>query len=194
MPALNQCAWGEAIWNQPAAPRNTLLATYQCPSDPTGDQDHWSAEKGDYVVNIGNTVNTQDIFGAGSGDYGGAKHLDPPMRVLFPYNAAGLKKSSTLIGITDGTSNTLVLSELLKATHAQDIRGATIWGWSSHFTTWFLPNDPQKDVINTGDGQCVALLAGVPDCVSSGDPTRIAARSKHTGGVNVGMGDGGCGS
>ena len=187
----NSAPFGQEVYKQPDAARYAPIPPYVCPSDSApADQRHWSALKSNYMANLGNTVNTQDIFGAGSGDYAGVKFLTPPMRVLFPFNSAGLQLSSTLIGITDGTSNTLLASELLKSPNDQDLRGAGLWGWSAGFTTFFLPNDSQKDNINTGDGQCVAPLPGIPDCVGSGDPTRMAARSKHTGGVVAVMADG----
>ena len=190
IPAANTAAWGSEIWTQPATALNAIIPTFQCPSDPTSSQLHWSGAKGNYVVNLGNTVNFQDIFGAGSGDYGGVKFQASPFRVLFPFNGAGMVKSMTIPSITDGTSNTLLAAELLKSSSNQDLRGAVLWGWSSGFETWFLPNDPQKDIINTGDGQCVAPLPGIPDCVASDQPTRLAARSAHTGGVNTVLCDG----
>jgi prepilin-type N-terminal cleavage/methylation domain-containing protein/prepilin-type processing-associated H-X9-DG protein len=190
MPALNVFPSNPTIFNQPASAIRAPITVYQCPSDPVAQQVHWSGNKGNYAANIGNTVNTQDIFGTGSGDYGGVQFLTPPMRVKFPFNAAGMVPSLKLPAVTDGSSNTLLASELVKAPSDQDLRGAVLWGWSSGVGTWFRPNDPQPDVIKTGDGQCVAPLPGMPDCVSSSEPTRLAARSRHLGGVNVVMADG----
>jgi prepilin-type N-terminal cleavage/methylation domain-containing protein/prepilin-type processing-associated H-X9-DG protein len=182
--------FGLPMYKQPAAALNATIKTYLCPSDPAGVQAHWCGSKGNYVINLGNTVNYQDIFGAGSGDYGGVKFLTSPFRVMFPFNAGGSAPSMGIPGISDGTSNTLMASELLKSPDNQDLRGAVLWGWSTGFETWFLPNDPQNDIINTGDGQCVSPLPGIPNCVASSQPTRLAARSAHTGGVNTVLCDG----
>jgi prepilin-type N-terminal cleavage/methylation domain-containing protein len=162
---------------------------YTCPSD-TGWSAHWSGYKHNYAANFGNTDNVQDIFGSPA-TYNGVTFRGAPLRVYFPFNAAGKRNSLRLTDITDGASNTLLFSEVIKSPSDQDLRGAIFWGWSAGFQTYLAPNDARSDRILHNDGQCVDPLPGMPPCQTVNDATTLAARSRHTGGVNAATSDGG---
>jgi prepilin-type N-terminal cleavage/methylation domain-containing protein/prepilin-type processing-associated H-X9-DG protein len=91
--------------------------------------------------------------------------------------------------ITDGTSNTLMASETIQGS-AGDYRGFTWWGGAAAFTTYLLPNSPLPDVMEGGG--CGAMPPN-PPCTPTTTfayPRMVAARSRHTNGVNVAMCDG----
>jgi len=97
--------------------------------------------------------------------------------------------------ITDGTSNTLCVSEVLRSpTKGDDIRGFTWWGGGAGFTTYETPNNPNGTDVMTGGG-CGGAPGTPPryPC-TTGSTAQLArmqlARSMHTGGVNVAMCDG----
>jgi len=111
--------------------------------------------------------------------------------------------------ITDGASNTVMLSELLGVDSRWDGRGAWMWTGSggSTFQTFTAPNSPTPDKIQAcqaanSSGTAQTIVDPTLPCThhqhpraSSGvDPSWgdlwAAARSKHTGGVNACMGDG----
>jgi prepilin-type N-terminal cleavage/methylation domain-containing protein/prepilin-type processing-associated H-X9-DG protein len=98
-------------------------------------------------------------------------------------------KQKKIADITDGTSNTLMASETVQGT-AGDYRGFTWWGGAAGFTTYLTPNSSLPDVI-TGGG-CGARPEN-PPCTTTSTlayPRMVAARSKHTNGVNTAMCDG----
>ncbi len=114
----------------------------------------------------------------------------------------------TLLGLTDGTSNTVMLSEGIVPTTAG-------WGgpigsaWygnmgSGLYSNSLAPNSASEDQVigpcpgppnnpNQGDGSYKALCRSIGGNDGSGPSAaqaQAAARSKHTGGVNAAMGDG----
>jgi prepilin-type N-terminal cleavage/methylation domain-containing protein len=98
--------------------------------------------------------------------------------------------SSTRIrDLTDGTSNTLMASEILltKDTSAYDIRGAyyNTWDGNSLVTTALPPNTTVGDRTETNN----CINGPRTPCATSGVNV-LYARSHHTGGVQGVMGDG----
>jgi prepilin-type N-terminal cleavage/methylation domain-containing protein len=85
--------------------------------------------------------------------------------------------------IPDGTSNTLMASEIIQGKN-DDLRGFSWWGGSTGFTTWSPPNANEPDVMM--GGTCNAAT-NVPCTTISTDarPRMMAARSKHSLGVNT---------
>ena len=112
----------------------TRINSFQCPSDIPQVFSYsaavangvplpplpWSATKGNYGINWGNLDYGQGVFGNFSG-----------LRNLFLQAPFGVNTSGTgpitirIASITDGTSNTQFVSELLQGT-SDDIRG-TVW-------------------------------------------------------------------
>ncbi len=151
--------------------------------------------KGNYGVNWGMAtwqVTTTGFTGATGGMFDVA---------VLPTTTTGRGKAGYAKGIRiedalDGSSNTMLASELLGVNSANDGRGAWTW-WAmgaSAYTAQFVPNSPPNtdnlpNIDNSG------LTTNNPLYATS-NPTGFAtwsasARSNHAGGlVNVLMGDG----
>jgi len=177
----------------------TKLGVFQCPSDrqmtfiinPAYAAAPYSTfvfTKGNYVVSWGNTSWGQNFRGALSASY---------LQSAFGHNM-----SIKLASITDGTSNTVFMGEVLQGAQ-YDVRGMM---WSSvpggaSFMTRFTPNGYQDffNQVNGGDWLnnkptyfCTPEpVLQLPCFPSAGDNDAFAgARSRHPGGINVTMGDG----
>jgi len=199
--------FGTASYAANATVIATRIKTLTCPSDtPTT----WNGGIGtlhNYVLNAGNTsLYQQNIpnactggttIGTGCTSFGGA----PFGFYGDPSNIAGVNdggyaqtgKQYTIASITDGTSNTLAVAEILQApTQGDDIRGYLWWGGSAGFTTFQLPNSTSSTDVVTGGG-CGTNNTALYPCTgtdSSTLPRQVVARSRHTGGVNVALCDG----
>ncbi|MEJ7639263.1 MAG: DUF1559 domain-containing protein [Singulisphaera sp.] len=117
-------------------------------------------------------------------------------------------KGTKIAEITDGTSNTVMYSEILSynqptgavtssmpAGSNRDVRGAMLipMAGGNNFMTNFPPNSPGTDAMPSCEETIPAT--SVLKCRRTGDRTYdglywAAARSVHPGGVNTGMGDG----
>jgi prepilin-type processing-associated H-X9-DG protein len=120
---------------------------------------------------------------------------DSDKRALFPQNGAAGQPQASVQQISDGSSNTLMASELIQGqggTSAPDLRGFIWWGSGSGFTTFNLPNSNAPDVM-TGGACNVPATWNIP-CVtfnSQDYPKMSSARSRHAGGgVNAVFCDG----
>ena len=183
------------------------LGMMQCPSDrevaftwpaPYSSVMPFPMTKGNYAVNWGNTQYDQGLDQPAYGYTPAAATLAMP----FP-----LDKSASFASVTDGTSNTVFLAEILKGA-TNDIRG-TLWmslPGAGVFNTRFTPNG-YRDVYQYTNpalkpGPGVAQADTLPNgfCVNEGglpcqnvNPYAFAnagARSHHPGGVNSLFGDG----
>ncbi len=152
------------------------IPTFMCPSDPGSPK----------ISSLGQGFHTNYVASYGNGY--ATPTADPRglnLNGLF-YGFSKVK----LTDITDGTSNTVMVSELLNQqdTNTHEIRGR-IWN-SIHsgtgFSTIYPPNSTVGDNVM---GYCVPGPSS--PCGSQSILNSYAlARSKHTGGVNVAMGDG----
>jgi prepilin-type processing-associated H-X9-DG protein len=93
--------------------------------------------------------------------------------------------------ITDGTSNTVLLSELLRTGPGDDMRGVMHYPEGPLYQHTRTPNDLTPDAIRSG--ACVSIprapcTGAYPDWTTR--QIIMTARSGHTGGVNVVMADG----
>jgi len=110
-PALADLVDYERSLSDPAneAARKVKLAVHACPSD-IGIQEHewgistWARLSTNYVVNAGNTTYGQHRLGQ-------CPHLEFPRCIEFGGAPFIPRKPKMLAGITDGTSNTLMMSE-----------------------------------------------------------------------------------
>jgi prepilin-type N-terminal cleavage/methylation domain-containing protein/prepilin-type processing-associated H-X9-DG protein len=90
--------------------------------------------------------------------------------------------------IQDGTSNTLMVSEVISG-HRNDLRGLTWWGTGSGFVTSLRPNDSAPDLSWSNGSWCDPNPPN-PPCAFRSSVYVFGARSRHTGGVNVVLCDG----
>jgi prepilin-type N-terminal cleavage/methylation domain-containing protein/prepilin-type processing-associated H-X9-DG protein len=169
------------------------LAVCTCPSDTValkGGQTWAGASYHNYAANFGNTAvgdSRSTAVMRTEAAYNGFTFAGAPFR----YNNA-----QRLTDITDGTSNTLLLAEVVQGQRV-DLRGFTWWGDGAAFVTSLRPNDPNPDVVTHPD-YCDPNPPNPPaNCtgVSTGDGYLVrafAARSRHAGGVNVSFCDGSC--
>ena len=161
------------------------VTLYNCPSDGPGvDQDDPGTQRqrrrGNYVVNAGNSLYGQTPEPAGHAPFSWI-------------NGDRTKPRLTRIAmITDGTSHTLMMSEVLKPWVHTD----KDWRGDIHnddgefrFNTLLTPNSSAPDIIrsgffsDTGDPLMPAVAGDVTAQLSG-------ARSRHKGGVNVAFCDG----
>jgi prepilin-type processing-associated H-X9-DG protein len=183
---------------------NATISSTMCPSDNTNQGNEltsntWGFYRGNYRGCTGSgdmygTATTGNLY-SGIGAFGvknGQSAIDNSNR------------GPSLLGITDGTSNTVLLSESIVPTVA---------GWSGPignvwlgnmggglYSNSLVPNSAAPDQII---GPCPVAQGDSsykPPCTSiggnnGGGPSaanaQAAARSKHTGGVNAAMADGG---
>ncbi len=196
-PFIEQDNWGKLIdyelsfsnpKNDPA--RRHMIPLFACPSDVGLQQNEWLSDtwarvRGNYVVNFGNTNYGQRSIGGAHGlQFKGA-----PFTFKIP------QKFSE---ITDGLSNTLMMSECIVITQSDE----RYWGGPlSDFSTslggqafegYLTPNS------TTSDSEA-RLIPPVEDWngnninpIPVGDTLVqiFAARSKHPNGVNASMCDG----
>lgn len=161
------------------------IPTYYCPSDRPnaiwqGDA-NWRV-RGNYVVNFGPDLlwlatTRQGVFGwLSSGGFG----------AFVPY-------ASTIASITDGTSNTLLMSEIRvpPADGTVDIRGDVM---NDQGSPWFMAISTPNSGIDYGIRCDNAADPTMPCGLATGTTgQQIVARSRHTGGVNACLADGSVG-
>lgn len=159
----------------------TRLKTHTCPSD-TVNAPFSNITSHNYAANFGNTG-----YG-GPATLNGVPHNGSPFSYIASNTSLG--KIVGLASILDGTSNTLMVAEVLQGT-GTDLRGFVWWGDASSYSAYLTPNTALPDRIYTA-GYCVNLpLRNLPCAVSTTtDPTMFAARSRHPGGVQGALCDG----
>jgi prepilin-type N-terminal cleavage/methylation domain-containing protein/prepilin-type processing-associated H-X9-DG protein len=183
----------------------TKISLFQCPSDRNNLFDlglpYYPNTRGNYGINMGNTQYDQGLI---------TTNFPPGTTRDMPFP---LTKVCTFANFTDGTSNTMLMAEVLQGTGV-DVRGLV---WSSlpaagAFYTRFTPNGyrdfyqlavptpkgagwPANGVANADilpNGFCVPEPLQGMQClnVNSFGYAYAAARSRHPGGVNVLFADG----
>jgi prepilin-type N-terminal cleavage/methylation domain-containing protein/prepilin-type processing-associated H-X9-DG protein len=184
----------------------TTINVYHCPSDPqsfTMEVGTTASKRyeGNYVVNWGNSHFTQADTAGGTGgsnwnypdpwttnplsaQFGAVKFLGAP----FGYNA-----SRPISYLTDGTSNTLMMSEVIvgvdQTSAILDVRG-DIYNDDQVCTTFMTFTTPNSKIYDVG-GYCAYPFGLNPPCyvLNKGpagyNATFNAARSLHAGGVNA---------
>ncbi len=188
----NWYAWRQSGGTQPwwyEPNRMTVLNNYYCPSDPISPKTKTHEDLGpgsdqgfhsNYVGCSGSTV-----FNAGG-------TLGDTLNGIFYY-----KHSTPIRNILDGTSHTLLTSEIAltrddtdpnPAAYGHDVRGR-MWNPANQggilFSTQWPPNTAVADVLQ----YCQSGNPQAP-CISSTTNIVLYARSYHSGGVNAGMADG----
>ena len=193
------------------ASRAAVIASFSCPSDggPYGNElndNTWGFQRGSYRACVGSgdmygnlpsgqSAATPNPFAIGVYS---VKREDPVV------GKATIARRTTITSVTDGTSNTIAFAEGIQPQ-------ISVWGgpignmWLGNMggglmTTTLSPNSTAADQIygpcpgvgGQGDGSYKAPCNKIGD--NGDNPSaagaHVAARSKHTGGVNVGMTDG----
>jgi prepilin-type N-terminal cleavage/methylation domain-containing protein/prepilin-type processing-associated H-X9-DG protein len=171
----------------------TRIQTYSCPSD-IPDSLYGTMPMYNYAVNWGNTNVSQatqnDPFNSKvQVTFGGAPFADETS------SSGGVFGIQSII---DGTSNTLLASEVVQGQGAaagvsqggqttNDIRGFVIWGDATGFEALIPPNSTYPDIIYTQQ-HCTYPYSINPPCVGTASPTYpyslYGSRGRHPGGVN----------
>lgn len=162
---------------------------YYCPTDRPGalwkGDDYWRA-RGNYVINWGNMTtprndadpNQSERFGYAPFGYADFKSFDKP-------------RTNKFADFTDGTSNTMLMSEVIMANNDQDfdIRGDML-NDDRPCSMYMTLNTPNTSVADVSPFTPSPLDPDDPPYTNVGSTyAHKAARSRHVGGVNVGFGD-----
>ncbi len=173
-----------------------LVPGFLCPDDPTVNQiDQDNRREGNYVVNWGNTNWSQDMF-AGYNPFVGNPLLQQGNPVPFLGAPFTMDRAYGIQNITDGTSNTLLMAEVVigatEGAKGYEHRG-DIYNDDYNcamFMAYTTPNSTIPDWV--ANGYCRYPYQTNPPCISSPKALNAynAARSYHPGGVNALMADG----
>jgi prepilin-type N-terminal cleavage/methylation domain-containing protein/prepilin-type processing-associated H-X9-DG protein len=169
-----------------------VIKTYLCPSDTSAGV----AFRGTYSWTRSNYVATYSPDGVmiepGVPFTYDSQHNNPTYnpstrQALFNFNVTrGFRN------VTDGSSNTVAASELITGPDGtNDARGVWAYDWGEQYTHHRPPNTPIPDSVYPAS-YCVNTKLGAP-CVANAvywGEQDYAARSFHTGGVNMLMADG----
>jgi len=191
---------------------SSRVAAYLCPSDggnittnTIGQTIAGVAKRvtsQNYVVNFGNVAQQQQPYTVGSITYQflGAPFADIGSPAPDIATGTGIGSTNSVIrfaAIIDGLSNTMMTSEILvgqpnTGAGTLDLRGFSWWAYSASFSGFLTqtPNTSNADLMQSS-GYCSYPYSNNPPC--AGGPNSfvlIAPRSRHSGGVNVGMCDG----
>jgi prepilin-type N-terminal cleavage/methylation domain-containing protein len=181
------------------------LPVFSCPSDRQKamwlDQTNFPSARVNYLACYGNlTFGSATAIGEGQGVFGLTSIQNAGSNLFTPYQAR-------FANITDGTSNTLLMSEVIVARQDNNQGGAGVWqngdfrGHVWHDATMSSPSHcPNIFMTINGPNSTVpdnALCGTIPNpdlampCVNGSSTSRQnVARSRHPVGVNASGADG----
>jgi hypothetical protein len=182
------------------------LAIFYCPSDRPGamwtDQSGYVSARANYLVCYGNVPFLSGTGGTARGIFGCAEIAIAAGNNFKPYQ-------TTLVQITDGTSNTILMSEVIVALQDNNQGGGGTWqngdfrGHIWHDATSSNPSHcPNIFMTINGPNSSVpdnALCGTIPNndprmpCTNGSSTARVnTARSRHVGGVHAMFADATC--
>jgi len=197
---------------------STRISAYMCPSDGNntsltgiavdlGNGVVRSVTSQNYVANFGNISHQQGTPGSPFLPY----YVDNGITYNFmgaPFADVGAPLSDIAAGggqgatggivriasISDGLSNTMMFSEVLVGVTGShfDLRGFSHWAYGASFSGFLTPNTSKPDLMQD-IGYCMydAQYRINPPCAAGPNGlVMTAARSRHSGGVNVAFCDG----
>lgn len=161
------------------------VSMYYCPSDGGGNdqtQGNYQRRRGNYVVNWGNRKYGKE---GGGGRFAAVTTVNGEAPFSHKKGNRSNPVKTSFKAMDDGTSKTLLMSEVLRAFSIQD----NDWRGDIHnddgvfrFHTSLTPNTSAPDVIQNGWFQNNGDPL-MPAVAGSRDSQVAAARSRHTGGV-----------
>jgi prepilin-type N-terminal cleavage/methylation domain-containing protein/prepilin-type processing-associated H-X9-DG protein len=184
------------------------INAYLCPSDGnntqlTGVYNNtingvlFQVTSQNYVANFGNVSQYQIplTFNGITYQFLGAPFTDigsPTADISTATTNEGTATSTVdFNAITDGLSNTMMVSEILVPNQSPhyDLRGYSWYAYGAAFSGFLTPNSTQPDWL-FNSGYCNAIATNPPCIGGPNGQVAQAARSRHPGGVNVTMCDG----
>ncbi|MDO5554641.1 MAG: DUF1559 domain-containing protein [Planctomycetia bacterium] len=198
--------------------REMNITPYHCPSDEIIDcleLQHWdfygmTQKKYNYAACVGNTGTALHTLVRGWTPQIGTspnevKHKGAMFRIgqgnsgVVTTDGKPGNWQANMAYLIDGTSNTLAFSELILgheslAEKKYDIRGLMISPGTGVFSTYTAPNSSVPDYLLFGDMYCWNLPEVNLPCdagqMNGDEGMVVAARSRHSGGVNAALADG----
>ncbi|BBO32806.1 DUF1559 domain-containing protein [Lacipirellula parvula] len=181
------------------------IGLYTCPSDtPNSAMQAVTVPipNHNYAANYGNTTYAQNDYqnvtfkGAPFGNIEKITY-SPGVNPYFDYFDSykrPYRGVASFQEITDGLSNTLLVSEIIQGAEG-DFRGRIIgFADGGAFTGWLAPNSSLPDAPKGAVVDCSKLQPDSVPCVNApggGDDTsHLGSRSRHPGGVNSAFADG----
>jgi prepilin-type N-terminal cleavage/methylation domain-containing protein/prepilin-type processing-associated H-X9-DG protein len=174
---------GWALFGDNGPNKSTIVPPLVCPSDPSSPKTQTrDTNTVNGVAGVVQGLHTNMVVCAGSTAFQGNSATNGMFYV---------KSKTRITDATDGSSNTLMVSEIVVVpdTTTNDLRGryCNSWYGNSWFSTLYPPNNSIADIVGY---QGISTLKA-PSTTSTNNPnTNMSARSYHTGGVNAAMADG----
>jgi prepilin-type N-terminal cleavage/methylation domain-containing protein/prepilin-type processing-associated H-X9-DG protein len=170
----------------------TKIQTYCCPSDNADREGRYDKMTNGIRSAIGYA--RSNIVGCFGVDSAVSEASPTGRRALFDVAwTVGEKKARTVADITDGTSNTVAVSEMISGPNgSSDIRGEWWMDGGCHYEHLYNPNYPGDSYPDwmSAYNYCDTSKVYCTYYPNSHWAMRFSASSYHPGGVNVGLVDG----
>lgn len=170
-------------WALLATNKTQVLPSIMCTSDPSSPKtDTFDGNTTTAGVFEKQGMHSNYVACSGSTAYGNGKNLNGIFYV---------KSKTRITDVKDGTSNTLMLGEILvvKDTTVNDLRGRYSNSWEGN--NWFSTlNPPNSTVSDRQNYQGISIPKAPMTNVANNGTQNLSSRSFHTGGANFALADG----